>query len=350
MVNFLLTPGYILAFQFTNWYPSFTRVSPESAAIRPLGKDFKHLLEPDSIFVPEGSEDVLVEKFWVVENTLSDDSDGEREDIATAGERFSLPVLNERIRFLNFSSLKDASWVLPASSPLKCTTPGVIYLLLKSSDFITHDFSIETVFDGCRTDNLPVYELELILRKWYPVDRSCEVGCFVRNETLLILTTATGIMQRDTNFYDFMIDLEIQKTIRTTFCNLWERVVRPNWNFPQKDYQRILIHRMDVFDLLLIRDFTGGHVIDFNPYAPHTDLLLFTYEELREMPLRRKFLPELRVIDSLLHPAATRSMPAYQHNRVPIEALTLSEGRNIVEFGEITWREEVTRVLREDDT
>ncbi|KAI6109635.1 D123-domain-containing protein [Pisolithus sp. B1] len=335
--------GYILAFQFTNWYPSFTRVSPESAAIRPLGKDFKHLLEPDSIFVPEGSEDVLVEKFWsrVVENTLSDDSDDEREDIATAGERFSLPVLNERIRFvireykavfpkLNFSSLKDASWVLPASSPLKCTTPGVIYLLLKSSDFITHDFSIESVFDGCRTDNLPVYELELILRKWYPVDRSCEVGCF-------ILTTATGIMQRDTNFYDFMIDLEIQKTIRTTFCNLWERVVRPNWNFPQKDC---------------------GHVIDFNPYAPHTDLLLFTYEELREVlskatrdaSVRRKFLPELRVIDSLLHPAATRSMPAYQHNRVPIEALTLSEGRNIVEFGEITWREEVTRVLREDDT
>ncbi|KAI6132031.1 hypothetical protein EDD16DRAFT_1534287 [Pisolithus croceorrhizus] len=59
-----LTPGHILAFQFTNWHPSFTRMSPKSTAITPLGKDPKHLLEPDSIFVPEGSEAVFVEKFW----------------------------------------------------------------------------------------------------------------------------------------------------------------------------------------------------------------------------------------------------------------------------------------------
>ncbi|KAI6119972.1 D123-domain-containing protein [Pisolithus croceorrhizus] len=342
-----LTPDYILAFQFSNWYPSFTRVSPKSTIIRPLGEDFKHYLESDSIFVPEGSEDV------VVESTLSDnDTDDEREDMATAAKHFSFPELDERIRSvireykavfpkLNFSSPKDASWVLPASSPLKCTSPADVYLLLKSSDFITHDFSIEYVFDGCRGDNLPVYELELVLRKWYPVDHSREVRCFVRNDVLL------GITQRDTNFYGFMIDPEIQKAIRSTVCNLWEEVVRPNWSYLQKDY---------VFDLLLTRDLSGGHVIDFNPYAPHTDPLLFTYEELQEVlskavqdaSARRPFLPELRVNESPTHSVATQSMPAYQHNRVPIEALTLSEGRNLAEFGEI-WQEEVTRALREDD-
>ncbi|KAI6100850.1 hypothetical protein EDD16DRAFT_1652598 [Pisolithus croceorrhizus] len=36
------------------------------------------------------------------------------------------------------------------------------------------------IFDGCRTDNLPVYELELVLRKWYPVDHSREIRCCVR--------------------------------------------------------------------------------------------------------------------------------------------------------------------------
>ncbi|KAI6151591.1 D123-domain-containing protein [Pisolithus tinctorius] len=343
-----LTPDYILAFQFSNWYPSFIRASPKSTIIRPLGKDFKHYLESDSIFVPDGSEDV------VVESTISDDDDDddEYEDTAIVGEHFSFPELDERIRSvireykavfpkLNFSSPKDASWVLPASSPLKCTSPVDVYLLLKSSDFIAHDLSIESVFDGCKIDDLPDYELELVLRKWYSVDHSREVRCFVRNDVLV------GISQRDTNFYDFMINPEVQNTIKTTVYNLWQEIVRPNWTFSRKDY---------IFDFLLTRDLSSGHIIDFNPYAPRTDPLLFAYEELHEVLSRanqgasasRTFLPDLRVIDSLLHPAATRNMPAYQHNRMPIEALTLSEDRNIVEFGEI-WQEEVIRAMREKD-
>lgn len=71
------------------------------------------------------------------------------------------------------------------SSPLKCTSPADVYLLLKSSDFITHDLSIERVFEGCETNNQSSYDLELVLRKWYPVDRSREVRCFVRNDTLI---------------------------------------------------------------------------------------------------------------------------------------------------------------------
>ncbi|KIK16468.1 hypothetical protein PISMIDRAFT_113294 [Pisolithus microcarpus 441] len=47
-----LTSDYILAFQFSNWYPSSTRVSPESTIIRP----------PGNIFVPDGSGDVFAGK------------------------------------------------------------------------------------------------------------------------------------------------------------------------------------------------------------------------------------------------------------------------------------------------
>lgn len=82
--------------------------------------------------------------------------------------------------------------MLPASSPLKCQSPSDVYLLLKSSDFVQHDVDIEQVFEGIEdTDtspnnsSLPPYELELVLRKWYPVDRSREVRCFVRRETLI---------------------------------------------------------------------------------------------------------------------------------------------------------------------
>ncbi|KIK16471.1 hypothetical protein PISMIDRAFT_266476 [Pisolithus microcarpus 441] len=56
---------------------------------------------------------------------------------------------------------------------------------MKSSDFITYDFSIESVFDGCTTDDPPIYEPEFVLRKWHPVDHNREVRCFVRNDILL---------------------------------------------------------------------------------------------------------------------------------------------------------------------
>ena len=70
------------------------------------------------------------------------------------------------------------------SSPLRCTSPADVYLLLKSSDFVSHDLDPETTFQHC--DESPqTYELELVLRKWYPVDRAREFRCFVRQELLL---------------------------------------------------------------------------------------------------------------------------------------------------------------------
>lgn len=83
--------------------------------------------------------------------------------------------------------------MLPASSPLKCTSPADVYLLLKSSDFVQHDLDPDRVFDGCEpyspiqegASGTPNYGLELVLRKWYSIDRSRELRCFVRQEVLL---------------------------------------------------------------------------------------------------------------------------------------------------------------------
>lgn len=76
--------------------------------------------------------------------------------------------------------------MLPAGSPMKCMAPSDVYMLLKSSDFILHDLDAAQVFEGCdSTMAQPKYELELILRKWHPVDRSRELRCFVRRERLL---------------------------------------------------------------------------------------------------------------------------------------------------------------------
>ena len=118
----------------------------------------------------------------------------------------------------------------------------------------------------------------------------------------------------------------------------------------------------DVFDLLLTRDLSRGYILDFNPYAPRTDPLLFSYEELHALFIRATRergessdgstghldLPEFRVVDSSMHPAATRNAPAHQHNMVPIEALSLSEGKSITEFSEV-WRDEVKRAMLDED-
>lgn len=119
---------------------------------------------------------------------------------------------------------------MPSSpSPLRCTSPADVYILLKSSDFIVHDLSAESVFEGCTSStststnvNVNVggdensnddndddlvddddrdqdrdrdrdqvssssssYKLELVLRKWFAIDPSREMRAFVREGVLV---------------------------------------------------------------------------------------------------------------------------------------------------------------------
>ncbi|KAF9554714.1 D123-domain-containing protein [Agrocybe pediades] len=338
-----LTRSYILSFQFSSWYPTFSKQSIKSTVIRPLSSEFREYLDADRVFVPEGAEDIPAE------STLSDDegdagtvnSDDDSDDEST-GKTYAFPDLDQKIRAsiqeyegvfpkLNFSSPRDAAWLLPPSSPLKCTTPADVYLLLKSSDFINHDLNEENIFEGCGDTQAEgggqPYELELILRKWYPVDRSRELRCFVRDNVLL------AISQRDTNHYEFWNHPETQNKVVAAVREFWETNIKPKWT-GQPDY---------IFDFLLTRDLSRGHIIDFNPYAPKTDSLLFTYEELRGLHQNSgndESLPSLRVIDSPSHPAASSNAPAHQHNMIPFEAVKMSSGRDNEEFAEL-WKKSV---------
>jgi D123 len=105
----------------------------------------------------------------------------------------------------------------------------------------------------------------------------------------------------------------------------------------------------DTFDILLTRDLTNAHILDFNPYAPRTDPLLFTYEDLLALRTGDKSaLPQLRVIDSRCHPAANKNAPTHQHNMVPLEALSLSSGRGMEGFAEVL-KEEIKKSMESDD-
>ncbi|KAG2065931.1 hypothetical protein BDR04DRAFT_1107733 [Suillus decipiens] len=62
---------------------------------------------------------------------------------------------------------------------------------------------------------------------------------------------------------------------------------------------------------------------------------LFTYEKLLSVFTRGLSTPELHIIAPPLHPVASRNAPAHQHNMLPIEALTLSSGRDISDFSDL---------------
>ena len=188
---------------------------------------------------------------------------------------------------LNWSAPKDATWIA-ATNSMECQTPNDIYLLLKSSDFITHD--LEQAFDGCSEDvedtpplqlsssssqqpesikskgpSIPYY---LVLRKTIPaLITSLEFRCFVRRRRLLC------ICQRDLNHYAFLPSL--LPTLKSLIQDFFEQKLQST--FPDENF---------VFDVYVPQANERGRVwlIDINPWAPRTDPLLFSWLELLTMP------------------------------------------------------------------
>lgn len=107
-----------------------------------------------------------------------------------------------------------------------------------------------------------------------------------------------------------------------------------------------LVFLPDIFDFLLTRDLSKGHILDFNPYALRTDPLLFTYEELGDLVHPDTPLPVLRVIDSPFHPAAAANAPAHQHNMIPFEAVSMSNGLAIEQFADV-WKASLQESMKD---
>ena len=91
---------------------------------------------------------------------------------------------------LNWSSPKDAFWSL---NKLSCQRLSDVYILLKSSDFISHD--LNEAFDDCQDSTDNDTEYKLIIREWINMNPSMEFRCFVQSNQLI------GISQRDCRTY-----------------------------------------------------------------------------------------------------------------------------------------------------
>lgn len=225
-----------------------------------------------------------------IETSDSEADDDDQEDPSEAWREIHTQI-EETIRELdgkvtpklNWSAPKDATWIA-VTNDLQCQTPNDIYLLLKSSDFITHD--LEHPFDDTEPESdpstnrtekptsseIPYY---LVLRKYFNLNPSLEFRCFVRNRTLLCMC------QRDLNHFDFLFGMRdmLVARIQAFFDEKLKNT------FPDANY---------VFDVYVPPPHDRVWLIDINPWAIRTDPLLFSWLEiltLRDLvPLEEEFV------------------------------------------------------------
>ena len=261
---------------------SYRSVTPKARLI-PLTPAFLEYLREDGIVLPD--DDADDQPAWTDQDSgvfSQDRSDDDDDDEALLDPSQNFRDIHLQVKDtiaelggkvapkLNWSAPKDATWIA-ATNSMECQSASDVYLLLKSSDFVTHD--LEHAFDDCEDDSErpissrdsntinPVIPYTLVLRKWIEVNPSVEFRCFVRDRLLI------GICQRDLNHFDFLSPMlaSLRCRIQTFFDE------RLKHTFPDPNF---------AFDVYIPPPHKRVWLVDVNPWAPRTDPLLFSWLEL----------------------------------------------------------------------
>ena len=318
------TSQQVLQCQFSSWYPTFSHlegrkrknVTIKSVIIMDLPEDLQDFLVSDGVEMPVDAQK-LSSLGHGCDDWSSDEEDErsqENEDTQQAVVRnYSFPKLTEDIARaiqtlegsvmpkLNWSAPKDAAWVNGGS--LKCTTPGDVYLLVKSSDFCLHDVlrqSWEECEDYDPSQSRP--KLELVLRKWCNLHPSMEFRCFIRGHEMI------AISQRNhTQHYAHL--LQDQRRIQAALLSFFDDTIRNRFADGQ-----IPNYVMDVY----LDQKNKVWLLDFNLWARSTDSLLFEWSELIIMDADDE--PQFRLVETANQ---VRQDPLASY-RAPIDTLNLA--------------------------
>ena len=272
-----VTKQHIFNCSFNSWYPRYRRITPKTRLVR-LSSSFLEYLEADGILLPpEGSKSLNSDV--AVDSATADDSWTDGDPPESDDPSSAWPSIHEEIIStikelggsvtpkLNWSAPKDATWINPTNT-MECRSANDVYMMLKSSDFITHD--LEHAFDGCDDASAEQHggqeiDYHLVLRKWVSAwNPSVEFRCFVRKRTLL------GICQRDLNHYDFLFGL--RSTILNLVSDFFNKEMKSS--FPDENF---------VFDVYVPQPYNRVWLVDINPWAIRTDPILYSWKELLEM-------------------------------------------------------------------
>lgn len=264
-----VTKSHIMHCSFHSWHPKYRTITPKARVI-PLSRPFVDYLRADGIILPSDDDANDASDSGFYSDAQDDDSDDEDQDVAASWRDVHESIGNTIAELggkvypkLNWSSPKDATWM--NANTMECRTPNDVYLLLKSSDFVT--FDLEHAFQDCEdspdssltVDDIPFH---LVLRKSVTTyNPSVEFRCFVRERKLLC------ICQRDLNHYEFLEKMEGK--LRSLIKEFFD--VRLRDTFDDESF---------VFDVYIPQPFNRVWLVDVNPWAPRTDPLLFSWLEL----------------------------------------------------------------------
>ncbi|TWW64458.1 Cell division cycle protein 123 -like protein [Takifugu flavidus] len=212
---------------------------------------------------------------------------------------------------LNWSAPRDANWIALNSS-LQCHSLSDIFLLFKSSDFITHDLTQPFLLCSDQDSPDPAINYELVLRKWSELIPGGEFRCFVKENKLIgnkrngrsrvtiiiiiiiVVVVVVVVVVSALCLSNYTIQLELHSrrlallpaVSQRDYTQYYQHILKQEEQICQAVEaffsQHIQYNFLDedfVFDVY--RDSQGRvWLIDLNPFGEVTDSLLFSWEEL----------------------------------------------------------------------
>lgn len=312
--------SHILHCSYAFWHQKYRPLTPKARLI-PLTDAFLDYLRADGIVLPadgpeRGGGSGFVSEVDVGDYDYSDGEDSSDTDPSRAWPEVHAAVQaaidslgGKVVPKLNWSAPKDATY-MSAENDMTCRTANDVYLLLKSSDFVTHD--LEHVLDGVvpgpegGPEGEEEVKYDLVLRKKFEFNPSMEFRCFVRNRQLI------GVCQRDTVYYEFLFDM--RGDLRAKIVQFFKDYLQNT--FPDDNYS---------FDVYLPPPHTRVWLIDVNPWAIRTDSLLFSWEELLGDVYDGNG-PELRLLTQDDPMAYNFSSPQYSAHKMPKDVVDAAQG------------------------
>jgi len=309
----------VLACSMPKWYPKFCKITFETVLLDLPDDVLAYLRGCGSVVLPaecEKERRTTPEDDDVVEDETEWDEDEESENTQPSFPDFCVKIKSalddlggRAFCKLNWSAPRDASWIAMGNS-LAVEDLTQLFLLLKSSDFVRHDLTLpfkdcEDQHDGEKEDEV---HYSLALRRWADVNPGHEFRCFVIGGRL------AAVSQRDpTHFYRHVGEdrLSVLTDLKSFFSEqLSER-------FPSENF---------VFDVVR-KAKDEVTLVDFGPFGPTTDPLLFDWEELYAVA-RNQNMAETDVdFRYVLDDAGIQPNGLRQYS-LPLDMVDLASGRD----------------------
>ena len=299
----ILLKSHVNSCSITEWYPNNSKFSIPTLFV-PLDDVFVKYLLTDGVVVPDMPNNTET----LSDTDLSDEDDEQEQTVPEFPEiahliQKSIDIYGSVFPKLNWSAPKDAAWIAFGNT-LRCERVSDVLLLLKVSEFVTHD--LVRAFDHCEESVDEEVQKVLALRKYQSINQSCEFRCFVVNRSLV------AISQRNLTFFPELIN---------SYPTIVDRIV--------EFFPKIVIDLDDyIFDVVVQKRVT---LIDISPCCPTTDPILFDWNDLLEFQHLAPPRPIIKFVQS--EQESSKEIP-YAVNRYPKETFDFSNGRTLAEFAE----------------